>query len=169
MKARATGSVSGLRAVASFVVTGIVVACSTHPSKPTASVAHPVVLPSASATPSGTGASSVADAGSASVAGAGASSTATPVGSSSPGAPAAGSPGTVSVPADLVDQSLLKRGYKPGLYQGKVYYCKATLTPEHFREDRCYTADQIKAMDRSRQGIINHLMTPGTCQGFGCR
>jgi len=71
-------------------------------------------------------------------------------------------------PTGTVDQSLLKRGYTPAQYNGVVFYCQSTPTPEHFHEDRCYTADQIEAMDRDAQLLKNHLMTPGTCAGWGC-
>lgn len=86
-----------------------------------------------------------------------------PAGSPSP-AGSAGAPTTTNA----VDQALIKRGYEPGLYEGKVFYCKSALDSEHFRLTRCYTAEQIKAMDRTTQDVVNHLLTPRNCQGWGC-
>jgi len=117
-----------------------VAACSTSPTRPPA-VASPAGSPYSHADPSGSS-----------------SAAATPAGS------AAAPPAT-----NAVNRALIKRGYKPGLYEGKVFYCKSSLDSEHFRLTRCYTAEQIKAMDRATQGVVNHLLTPGTCQGWGCR
>jgi len=68
-----------------------------------------------------------------------------------------------------VDRDLIKRGYKASLRDGEVVYCKRTLTPDRFPVNRCYTAEQIKEIDRRTQGLVNHMVMPGNCVGFGCR
>ena len=90
--------------------------------------------------------------------------------STSPTKPPAAAPSAADAPptTNTVDQALIKRGFKPGLYEGKVFYCTSMLDSEHFRLTRCYTAEQIKAMDRATQGVVNHLLMPGTCHGWGC-
>lgn len=130
-----------MRAIATTVLAAFVCACSTSPTRPPASAV-------------------------ASVAGSGPSDTA-PSGISSTTAAPAGAAGARPT-ANTVDQALIKRGYKPGLYEGKVLYCESTLDSEHFRLTRCYTAEQIKARDRATQGVVNHLQMSGTCQGWGC-
>ena len=130
-----------MRVIATMAAAAFVAACSTSPTRPrAAAVASPAGSPSSDAAPPG--ASSAA---------------ATPAGS-------AGAPPT----ANTVDQALIKRGYKPGLYEGKVFYCKSMLDSGHFPVTRCYTAEQIKAMDSATQGVVNHLLMPGACQGWGC-
>jgi len=130
-----------MRVVATMALAAFVAACSTSPTRPPpAAVASPAGSPSSDAAPPGFPAAA-----------------ATPAGS-------AGAPPTTNT----VDQALIKRGYKPGLYEGKVFYCTSKLDSEHFRLTRCYTAEQIKAMDRATQGVVHHLLTPGTCQGWGC-
>jgi hypothetical protein len=131
-----------MRLIAPIALATFVAACSASPTRPP---------PAAVASPAGSPSSDTASPGFS-------SAVATPA--ASPGAPPA---------ADSVDQDLLKRGYKPGLYEGQVLYCKSTLDEEHFRVTHCYTPEQIKAMDRATQGVRNHLLTPGTCQGWGCR
>src|SRR6185437_11883581 len=130
-----------MRVIATMALAALVAACSTSPTgSPAAPVASPAGSPSSDAAPSG---------------------------SSSAAATAAGSAAAPPT-TNTVDQALIKRGYKPGLYKGKVLYCESMLDSEHFRLTRCYTAEQIKAMDRATQGVVNHLLRPGTCQGWGC-
>ena len=81
--------------------------------------------------------------------------------------PAASTAAAESAPA--VDQDLIKRGYKPSLHDGELVYCKRTLTPDRFPVNRCYTAEQIREIDRRMQGLVNHMVMPGNCVGFGCR
>ena len=124
-----------------MALAGFVAACSASPTRPpAAAVPSPAGAPSPVPAPPDFSAAA-----------------ATPAGS-------AGAPPTTNT----VDQALIKRGYKPGLYEGKVFYCASMLDSEHFRLTRCYTAEQIKAMDRATQGVVNHLLMPGTCQGWGC-
>ena len=131
-----------MRVIATLALAAFLAACSTSPTRPeAAAVASPAGSPSSDTARPGFSAAA-----------------ATPAGSA--GAPPATNP---------VDQALIKRGYKPGLYEGRVFYCKSMLDSEHFRLTRCYTAEQIKAMDRATQGVVNHLLRPGTCQGWGCR
>lgn len=130
-----------MRVLAIMALTAFVAACSTSPTRPrAAAVASPAGSPPSDAAPPGLSAA----------------------------VPVAGSAATPPT-ANTVDQALIKRGYKPGLHEGKVFYCTSTLDSEHFRLTRCYTAEQIKAMDRATQGVVNHLLMPGTCQGWGCR
>ena len=131
-----------MRLVATLASAAFVTACATNPTGP-----PPVAVASPAGSPS---------------------PHAAPPGSSSAAATPAGSPGAQPT-TNTVDEALIKRGYKPGLYEGKVFYCKSTLDEEHFRVTHCYTPEQIKAMDRATQGVRNHLLTPGTCQGWGCR
>lgn len=135
--------VSGIAAVSAVAVIALASACAT--SKRTSKPIHAEVAPR-----SGSPLSSACPPGS----------------SSSAATSAAGTAGAHS-PTDTVDQSLVERGYERAQYKGVVVYCQSILTPEHFRETRCYTADQIKAMDRDAQLLKNHLMTPGTCAGWG--
>ena len=130
-----------MRTIATTALAAFVGACSTSPTRPPASA---VV----------------------SVAGSRSSDTA-PSDFSSTAAVPAGSAGARST-ANTVDQALIKQGYKPGLYEGNVLYCRSTLDSEHFRLTRCYTAEQIKARDRATQGVVNHPLMSGTCQGWGC-
>ncbi len=131
-----------MRVLATMALAAFVAACSTRPTRaPAAAVPSPAAALSSDAAPPGFS-----------------SAAATPA--SSAGA---------STTTNTVDQALIKRGYKPGLYEGKVFYCTSTLDSEHFRLTRCYSAEQIKAMDRATQGVVNHLLRPGTCQGWGCR
>jgi hypothetical protein len=137
-------SVPGITAVSAIAVMALVSACATteHPTQPIrADVAPQSGSPLSGASPPGSWSSAATNA-----------------------AATAGQ----HPPADTVDQSLVERGYKPAQDNGTVVYCQSTLTPEHFRETRCYTAEQIKAMDRDAQSLKNHLMTPGTCAGWGC-
>jgi len=136
--------ISGIRAVAAVALTTLVGACATTDA-PTRAVGAGVAPRSGSPL---SGASQ-------------------PGSSSAAATNAANTPGQ-HPPADTVDQSLVKKGYKPAQYKGVVFYCQSIITPEHFREQRCYTADQIEAMDREAQLLKNHLMTPGTCAGWGC-
>ena len=131
-----------MRVIATMALAAFVAACSTSPTRPpAAAVVSPAGSPSSDAAPSGSS-----------------SAAATPAGSG-------GAPPTT----DTVDQALIQKGYKPGLYKGEVVYCKSMLDSEHFRQTRCYTADQIKAMERDMQAVRNHLLMPGACQGWGCR
>jgi len=82
-------------------------------------------------------------------------------------APPASSTAAGSSPT--VDRDLIKRGYKASLRDGEVVYCKRTLTPDRFPVNRCYTEEQIKEIDRRTQGLVNHMVMPGNCVGFGCR
>jgi hypothetical protein len=139
-----------MRVIATMALAAFVAACSTSPTRPPPAVASPAGSPSSDAARSDSLSAAATSA-------AATSAAATPAAS-------AGAPPTTNT----VDQTLIKRGYQPGLYEGKVYYCKSVLDSEHFRLTRCYTAEQIKAMDRATQGVVNHLLMPGTCQGWGC-
>ena len=131
-----------MRVIATMALAAFVAACSTSPTRPpAAAVVSPAGSPPSDAAPSGSS-----------------SAAATPAGSG-------GAPPTTNT----VDQALIQQGYKPGRYKGKVVYCKSMLDSEHFRQTRCYTADQIKAMERDMQAVRNHLLMPGACQGWGCR
>jgi len=85
---------------------------------------------------------------------------------SSPAPPASS---TAAGSSPTVDRDLIKRGYKASLRDGEVVYCKRTLTPDRFPVNRCYTEEQIKEIDRRTQGLVNHMVMPGNCVGFGCR
>jgi len=130
-----------MRVIATMALAALVAACSTSPTRPPpAAVVSPTGSPSSDAAPSG----------SASVA-------ASPAGSG-------GAPPTTNT----VDQSLIQQGYKPALQNGEVVYCKSMLDSSRFPQTRCYTADQIKAMERDMEAVRNHLLKPGPCQGWGC-
>jgi hypothetical protein len=73
----------------------------------------------------------------------------------------AASPSTGSSTEDgngVVDQSLVKRGYKARQINGQLKYCQTqTLTGTHFSNTVCLTRDQIKAIDANTQSGVDQL------------
>jgi hypothetical protein len=74
-----------------------------------------------------------------------------------------------SQPADnsnVVDPSILKRGYKAVHRNGQLLYCRSQiLTGTHFTNTVCSTAAQVNAAERERQGILDQL---GKAHGVDC-
>jgi len=83
--------------------------------------------------------------------------------------PAPAAAGAAATPAvagssgdPVVDQSLVKRGYRPRVSNGQVRYCKSEeLTGTHFSNTVCLTADQIKTIDRNTQSQLDSISRPG--------
>jgi ABC-type phosphate transport system substrate-binding protein len=82
---------------------------------------------------------------------------------STPAATSAVTPATSSNDqAETVDQSLVKRGYRPRRRNGQLLYCRSeTLTGTHFSNTVCLTEAQIKASDRNTESTLGEMNRPG--------
>jgi hypothetical protein len=72
---------------------------------------------------------------------------------------------------EALDQSLIKRGYRPRRIKGQLRYCQAqTLTGTHFDNTVCLTSAEIKANDeKTRRDLDTVNRLPGTkCPNNNC-
>jgi hypothetical protein len=164
-----------VRPIAVAALMGLLAACSTTHPPDVQPITATATSGSAVAGGSGVGAGAAVGGGSGITGSAattsGSAVAANATASGSPGSPsAASSTGGSSAPADqVVDQTLVKKGYKAVRHEGQIYYCKTTLTADRFPVTRCDTAERIKAIEKETQSELNHMHMPGVCTGFGCR
>jgi hypothetical protein len=65
-------------------------------------------------------------------------------------------------PADTVDQSIVKRGYRARRVNGQLMYCRSeTQTGTHFSNTVCLTAAQIKAIELNAQSTLDTMSQIG--------
>ena len=70
-----------------------------------------------------------------------------------------------------VDETLLKRGYRPRQINGQLQYCRSqVLTGTHFSNTVCLTPDQISATDGNTKSDLNQLDRAGRsiCPNNNC-
>lgn len=61
-----------------------------------------------------------------------------------------------------VDQTLLKRGYRPRRLNGQLKYCRSqVLTGTHFSSTVCLTPEEISATDGNTKSDLNQLDRAG--------
>jgi hypothetical protein len=61
-----------------------------------------------------------------------------------------------------VNETLLKRGYRPRLLNGQLKYCRSqVLTGTHFSNTVCLTQDEISATDGNTKSDLNIMDRAG--------
>jgi hypothetical protein len=96
------------------------------------------------------------------------SATSTP-GTTNPVTPASVS--SSSDQAERIDQSLVKRGYRPRRLKGQLRYCLSqTLTGTHFSNTVCLSEAQIKANDQHLKSELDTINRAGraVCPNNSC-
>jgi hypothetical protein len=84
-------------------------------------------------------------------------------------ASAAGS--STDVADGVVDQSLVKRGYRPRQINGQLRYCQSqTVTGTHFANTVCLTREQIRVIDDNTKNGLDQLGRAGrtACPNNNC-
>jgi len=72
---------------------------------------------------------------------------------------------------ETLDQSLIKRGYRPRRIKGQLRYCQAqTLTGTHFDNTVCLTSAEIKVNDKKTQSDLDTInrKPPPKCPFNSC-
>jgi hypothetical protein len=78
--------------------------------------------------------------------------------SSAPGVSKPAAPVASSDQAETIDQSLVKRGYRPRRINSQLRYCLSqTLTGTHFSDTVCLSSAQIKANDQNTKQNLDTL------------